>query len=79
MVNDSAAVVFDDEKAVANAGVILPAVLSSRLGIEELVDRYVDLGDHPGAANPGCKVATMLSVMALGADCIEECEVLRLG
>ena len=30
-------------------------------------------------ANPGRKVMTMLSAMALGADCIEDCEVLRSG
>ena len=33
MVNDSAVVVFDDERAVANAGVMLPAALATRLGI----------------------------------------------
>ena len=33
----------------------------------------------PGAANPGRKVMTMISAMALGADCIEDCDVLRSG
>lgn len=79
MVNDSAAVVFDDERAVANAGVLLPATLAARLGVEALVDECVDLGDRPGAANPGRKVASLLAAMALGADCIEDCEVLRCG
>lgn len=79
MVNDSTAVVFDDERAVANAGVMLPALLASRLGIEALVDESVDLGECSGAANPGRKVMTMLSAMALGADCIEDCDVLRSG
>lgn len=32
MVKDSAVVVFDDERAVANAGVMLPALLAGRLG-----------------------------------------------
>ena len=31
---DAMRVVFDDERAVANAGVLLPAVLAERLGIE---------------------------------------------
>ena len=31
---DATRVVFDDERAVANAGVVLPAVLADRLGIE---------------------------------------------
>jgi len=82
MVHDAAdlfVVASDDERAVANAGVMLPALLASRLGIETLVDQYVDLGDRRGAANPGRKVMTMLSAMALGADCIEDCDILRSG
>src|SRR5215210_4727989 len=79
MVNEQAVVVFDDERAVANAGVMLPALLAARLGIEQLVEDRVDLGDRPGAANPGRKVMTMVSAMALGADCIEDCDVLRSG
>ena len=79
MVNDSTVVVFDDQRAVANAGVLLPALLAGRLGIEQIVDARVDLGDRAGGANPGRKVMTMLSAMALGADCIEDCDVLRAG
>jgi hypothetical protein len=76
---DATKVRFDDERAVANAGVLLPAVLADRLGIEALVDRTVDLGDRNGAANPGRKVMTLLSAMTLGADCIDDCDVLRSG
>ena len=79
MVNDSAAVVFDDERAVANAGLMLPAALAAKLGIESLVEECVDLGGRAGAANPGRKVMTLLAAMALGADCIEDCEMLRSG
>jgi hypothetical protein len=49
------------------------------LGIEGLVDETVDLGDRPGAANPGRKVMTLISAMALGADCIDDCDLLRAG
>jgi len=48
MVHDSPdrfVVAFDDERVVANAGVMLPALLAGRLGIESLVDRTVELGD----------------------------------
>jgi hypothetical protein len=76
---DATRVAFDDERVVANAGVLLPAVLADRLGIEALVDRTVDLGERAGAANPGRKVMTLVSAMALGADCIEDCDVLRSG
>jgi hypothetical protein len=79
MVHESAVVVFDDERVVANAGVMVPAVLADRLGIEALVEQAVCLGERSGAANPGRKVMTMLSAMALGADCIEDCDVLRSG
>jgi hypothetical protein len=76
---DAMRAVFDDERAVANAGVLLPAVLADRLGIEALVEQTVDLGDRTGAANPGRKVMTLVSAMALGADCIDDCEVVRSG
>lgn len=70
---------FDDERAVANTGVMLPALLAQRLGIEQLVDDSVRLGDRPGAANAGRKVMTMVSAMALGAASVEDCDVLRSG
>lgn len=76
---DATRVIFDDQRAVANAGVLLPAVLADRLGIEALVDETVDLGDRAGAANPGRKVMTLMSAMCLGADCIDDCDVLRSG
>ena len=76
---DQLKVRFDDERAVANAGIVLPALLARRLGIEAIVDARVDLGDRDGAANAGRKVMTLVSAMALGADCIEDCDVLRSG
>jgi len=77
--SDRSVVCFDDERMVANAGVMLPALLAQRLGIEALVDTHVDLGERQGGANPGRKALTMLSAMALGADCLEDCDVLRSG
>ena len=76
---DGVGVVFDDERAVGDAGIVLAATLAQRLGIEALVDRTVDLGDRPGAANAGAKVMTLVSAMALGADCIDDCDILRAG
>lgn len=72
-------VVFDDERAVAHAGIALPAALAGRLGIESLVDDSVRLGERPGAANAGAKVMSLVSAMALGADCIDDCDILRTG
>ena len=76
---DSTQVVFDDQRAIANAGLMLPSVLAARLGIEALVNETVDLGDRPGPAHPGRKVMTLVSAMALGADCIDDCDLLRSG
>jgi Transposase DDE domain group 1 len=82
MVHDSPdrfVVAFDDERVVANAGVLLPALLAGRLGLEALVGETVDLGGRVGAANAGRKVMSLVSAMMLGADCIEDCDVLRSG
>ena len=76
---DGVAVAFDDERAVADAGIVLCATLAQRLGIEALVDHTVDLGERPGGANAGAKVMTLISAMALGADCIDDCDLLRAG
>src|SRR5271167_87459 len=87
MVHDDAAVgldgvevVFDDERLVSDAGIALVATLAGRLGIERLVGRFVRLRrDRPGAANAGRKVMALVFAMLLGADCIDDCDVLRAG
>jgi hypothetical protein len=58
---------FDDERAVANARALLPALLAGRLGIERLAEQTGSLGDRLGGANAGRKVVTTGSAMALGA------------
>ena len=55
---DRLVVAFDDPHAIANAGLLLPATLAERLGIEAVVDALVDLGGRPGAHRPGRKVLT---------------------
>ena len=70
---------FDDERAVANAGLLLPARLAGRLGIEQLVNERVDLSGRAGGARPGGKVLTLCHAMHLGADSIDDCDVLRSG
>ena len=76
---DLVRVVFDDRRAVADAGIVLCASLAARLGIEALVARFVRLGPRMGAANAGCKVMTLISAMLLGADSIDDCDILRSG
>jgi len=77
---DGVQVTFDDERVVSDAGVALVATLAGRLGIERLVGRFVCLRrDRPGAHNAGRKVMALIFAMVLGADCIDDCALLRAG
>ena len=77
--SDRSDVVFDDERVVVNAGIVLAVTLGRRLGLEALVDAAVKLGRRPGAARPGRKVLSLVHAMLLGADSIDDCELLRAG
>ncbi len=77
--SDRTDVVFDDERVVVNAGIVLAVTLGRRLGIEALVDGAVKLGGRPGASRPGRKVLSLVHAMLLGADSIDDCGVLRAG
>jgi len=77
---DGVRVVFDDERVVSDAGVMLVAALAQRLGVEALAGRLVRLRrDRPGAANAGRKVMALIFAMVLGADSIDDAGVLRAG
>jgi hypothetical protein len=77
---DGLVVDFDDERVVCDAGIALVAMLAGRLGIEVLAQRLVRLRpDRPGAANAGRKVMGLVFAMVLGADSIDDCDVLRAG
>ncbi len=77
--SDRTDVVFDDERVVVNAGIVLAVALGKRLGLEGLVDGAVKLGGRPGACRPGRKVLSLVHAMLLGADSIDDCELLRAG
>jgi hypothetical protein len=72
-------VTFDDDHAVANAGLIQPATLAERLGLRELFDEYVDLGDAPGRANVGLKAMTLIYSALAGGDCIDDAGQMRVA
>src|SRR5437868_4393220 len=76
---DRLVVTFDDDHAVASAGLVLPATLAVRLGIGDLADELIDLGDKPGAFRPGRKVMTLVHSLLVGGDCIDDADVLRAG
>ena len=73
-------VVFDDERVVSDAGVMLVATLAGRLGVELLAGDLVRLRPgRPGPANAGRKIMALVFAMILGADSIDDCGVLRAG
>jgi hypothetical protein len=77
-------VVHDDKPVgldgLQDAGVVLVATLARRLGIEALAGTMVRWQrTQPGAANAGRKVMALVFAMVLGADSIDDCEVVRVG
>ena len=70
---------FDDDRLVADAGLLLPATLAAHLGLRELVERHLDLGARPGAANVGDKLLTLVMSALAGGDSIDDTNALRAG
>ena len=66
---DRMQITFDDHRLVANAGLILPATLALHLGLPQLVQECLDLGDAPGRANTGDKMLTLVASALAGGDC----------
>jgi hypothetical protein len=69
---DQLDIAFDDTHAIANAGLLLPATLAERLGVEQAADQVIDLGERPGAHRPGRKLLTLVHAMLAGGDCIDD-------
>ena len=76
---DRIQIAFDDHRLVNNAGLLLPATLAQHVGLRELVDRHLDLGDAPGRANAGDKMLTLVASALAGGDCIDDADALRAG
>ena len=72
-------IAFDDHRLLDNAGLILPVTLAHHLGLGELVDRHLDLGQSPGRANAGDKMLTLVASALVGGDCIDDADALRAG
>ena len=70
---------FDDDNAVADAGLLLPATLAQHLGLRELLYDHVSLGDVPGRANVGDKTMTLIASLIAGGECIDDADALRAG
>jgi hypothetical protein len=70
---------FDDDRLVANAGLLLPATLATHLGLKEIVETHLDLGQAAGRANVGDKLLTLVMSALAGGDCIDDAAALRAG
>lgn len=76
---DRVRVTFDDDNLVANAGLLLPATLIERLGVEALINTTVRLDGRVGGASPGRKVLTLMNTMLAGGSHIDHADMLRAG
>ena len=76
---DHVDVTFDDETLVADAGLIVPATLMTRLGLEALIDSTVRLVGRVGGALAGRKVLTLVAAILAGGSHIDHADRLRAG
>lgn len=72
-------VIFDEPTLVANAGLIVPATLMTRLGLEALINSTVRLVGRVGGALPGRKVLTLVATILAGGSHIDHADLLRAG
>ena len=72
-------IAFDDPRLGANAGLLLPPTLAQHLGLLQLVQQRLDLGNAPGRANTGDKMMTLVASALAGGDCIDDADALRAG
>jgi hypothetical protein len=66
---------FNHDGLVANAGLILPATLMTKLGLEDLINTWV----KTGSARPGRKILTLVAAMIAGGTHIDHVNMLRAG
>lgn len=71
---DRIAVRFDDDNAVADAGLLLVGTVARRLGLEQVADETVTVGFRPGR-----KLSTLGSSLVAGGSCIDDIDALRAG
>jgi hypothetical protein len=71
---DRLAITADEDTLIADAGLLLPAVLGQRLGLAELLDGRVSAG-----ARPAEKCLTVIHSALAGGDCIDDVDALRAG
>lgn len=77
---DRLEIAFDDDRLVADAGLVLPALLASRLDAKRVLDVAITSECDPVVAQQsGSKALTIAFAMLAGADAIDDCDRLRAG
>jgi hypothetical protein len=74
--------VFDDEHLVSCAGLVPVMTLATRTGLPQLLAEKVCIAEpriKSGSANPSPKLTTMIAGMCVGADSIDDLDVVRSG
>lgn len=69
---------FDEENLVSCAGIVPVMRLAESVGLGELIDERVDLG-IPVGANSAAKALSVVAGMVIGADSIDDLDVIRHG
>jgi hypothetical protein len=67
-------VTFDDQRAVADAGLMVTGSLIGGIGLEQAIDERVTRGYRPGH-----KLLTVVSTLQAGGDCIVDVNLLHAG
>ena len=70
--------VFDDPNLVSCAGLAPVLALAERAGLHRLIGEHVRI-DRPGGTNAALKVTSLVAGMIVGADSIEDMNLLRHG
>ena len=76
---DRVEAMFDDPNLVADAGLVLPATLMVRLGLERLINDMVRLAGRVGGSRPGRKMLTLVASILVGGSHIDHADRLRAG
>lgn len=74
----SVSVTFDDDSLVSCAGIVPAMRLAENIGLGELIKQRVDLG-IPVGANSDAKALSIVAGMVIGADSIDDLDVIRHG
>lgn len=78
----AASAVFDDDHLVSCAGLVPVMALATQTGLSQLLADKVRIAQprmKSGLANPAPKLVTVVAAMCVGADCIDDVDLVRAG